>query len=180
MIPRKIWIVEDEPDIADLIEHNLRKERFEVKTFYDGESFLNSLRYDLPDLVVLDLMLPGVDGLEICKMMRADRRTKSVPIIILTAKGSEADIVLGLELGADDYVVKPFSVRELLARVKAVLRRTEPPPEGKAIQIGGLYVDPDRIVVKVGKAAWRAGIPRYPASSRPAWEGLGKRAVRCI
>ena len=146
---KRVWIVEDEPDIAGLIEHNLRRERFEVKTFHDGESFLSSLRYELPDLVILDLMLPGVDGLEICRMMRADERTRSVPIIILTAKGSEADIVLGLELGADDYVVKPFSVRELIARVKAVLRRTEPPAEGRAIQIGGLYVDRDGVVVKV-------------------------------
>lgn len=146
---RRIWIVEDEPDIAELVAHNLRKERFNVRTFHDGETFLGSLEVEIPDLVILDLMLPGVDGLEICRMLRAEERTRSIPIIILTAKGDEVDIVVGLEIGADDYVVKPFSVRELVARVKAVLRRSEPPPQDTPLRIGGLQIDPERFSASV-------------------------------
>jgi len=138
-----IWIVEDEPDIAELVAHNLRKEKFNTRIFQDGEEFLSALKWERPDLVILDLMLPGIDGLEICKMMRDEGRTRSIPIIILTAKGSEVDVVLGLELGADDYVVKPFSVRELIARVKAVLRRSEPSFRDTPFKIGGLQVDPE-------------------------------------
>lgn len=107
---KKIFIVEDEPDIVNLVAHNLRKEKFEVSIFYDGESFLKALEDDLPDLVVLDLMLPGIDGLEVCKIMRSNEKTQPIPIVILTAKGSEVDVVLGLELGADDYMVKPFTL----------------------------------------------------------------------
>jgi DNA-binding response OmpR family regulator len=147
-----IWIVEDESDIANLIAHNLRKERFDVSLFYDGESFLRSLERELPELVILDLMLPGIDGLDICRIMRADERTRSIPIIILTAKGTELDVVLGLELGADDYVVKPFSVRELIARAKAVLRRVERPQEQKLLAFEGLSVDLESFEVRVDDA----------------------------
>lgn len=145
----KVWIVEDEPDIAHLIVHNLKKEQFSSKIFYEGESFLESLENKLPDLVILDLMLPGIDGLNICKIMRSDERTESIPIIILTAKGEESDIILGLELGADDYVVKPFSVRELIARVKAVLRRIELPEQDKVIKVEGLSVDLESFEAKI-------------------------------
>ena len=148
---KRICIVEDEKDIADLVAHNLRKERFGVKVFYDGESFLRSLDEELPDLVILDLMLPGIDGLDVCKRMRSNQEVKSIPIIMLTAKGTELDIVLGLELGADDYVVKPFSVRELMARVKAVLRRSEGPQEDQEDNVfafGGLSVDLQNFEVK--------------------------------
>ena len=146
---KKIWIVEDEPDIADLVAHNLHKERFDIGVFYDGESFLGSLESELPDLVILDLMLPGIDGLDVCRIMRSEERTKSVPIIILTAKGTELDVVLGLELGADDYIVKPFSVRELTARVKAVLRRAERPQEDRLVRVEGLSVDLESFEVKL-------------------------------
>lgn len=146
---RKIWIVEDEPDIADLVAHNLRKERYNVGVFHDGESFLESLEDELPDLVILDLMLPGIDGLEVCRMMRSDERTRGTPIIILTAKAEELDVVLGLELGADDYVVKPFSVRELIARIKAVLRRMERPQDEELIRFEGLSVNLKSFEVKV-------------------------------
>jgi len=146
---KKVWVVEDESDIANLIAHNLRKERFDVGVSYDGESFLESLGREVPDLVILDLMLPGIDGLDVCKIMRSDERTQSIPIIILTAKGTELDVVLGLELGADDYVVKPFSVRELIARVKAVLRRAERPKEGKLLELEGLSVDLESFEVKL-------------------------------
>ncbi|HID57087.1 TPA: response regulator transcription factor [Candidatus Poribacteria bacterium] len=140
---KRIWVVEDEPDIAELLAHNLRRERFIVRTFHDGEEFLTALEGGTPDLVILDLMLPGIDGLEICKMMREDERRRSIPIIILTAKGGETDVVLGLELGADDYVVKPFSIRELIARVKAVLRRVESPSRSVPFKVEGLQVDPE-------------------------------------
>jgi DNA-binding response OmpR family regulator len=146
---RKIFIVEDEPDIADLVAHNLRKEQYNVGVFHDGESFLESLENELPDLVILDLMLPGMDGLEVCKMMHSDERTRGTPIIILTAKAEELDVVLGLELGADDYVVKPFSVRELIARIKAVLRRMERPQDEELIRFEGLSVNLKSFEVKV-------------------------------
>ncbi|MBD3181710.1 response regulator [Candidatus Poribacteria bacterium] len=148
MLMRKVWIVEDEPDIADLVARNLRKEQFDVKEFYDGEDFIDALKSELPDLVVLDLMLPGIDGLEICKIMRLESRTRSVPIIILTAKGTELDVVLGLELGADDYMVKPFSVRELMARIKAILRRSEETDTDNIIKFGGLTLNPESFEAK--------------------------------
>ena len=147
---RKIWIVEDEPDIANLVAHPVRKDQFEVNIFHDGESFLDSVRGEVPDLVILDLMLPGISGLDICKELRGNERTRTVPIIMLTARDTEADIVLGLELGADDYVVKPFSVREFMARIKAVLRRSEEQyGEDRLITVDGLSVDLESFEVKV-------------------------------
>lgn len=146
---KKIWIVDDEPDIADLVAHHARKERFDVSVFYDGEDFLRALSEGFPDLAVLDLMLPGIDGLDICRTMRGHERTRSVPIIMLTARDTELDIVLGLELGADDYIVKPFSVRELMARIKTVLRRAEQPQEGNLITVNGLSVDVGSFDAKV-------------------------------
>ena len=122
---RDVWIVEDEPDIANLVAHHLRREHSKVSVFYDGESYLEALKDQLPDLVVLDLMLPGINGLDICKMMRSEEKFSQIPVVMLTAKSSELDVILGLELGADDYVTKPFSVRELIARIGTVLRRTE-------------------------------------------------------
>lgn len=146
---KMIAIVEDELDIAELVARNLRKEKFEVNIFGDGENFLKSMEEGLPDLIILDLMLPGIDGLDVCKIVRSDEKNSSIPIIILTAKGSELDIVLGLELGADDYVVKPFSVRELVARTKAVLRRTEVSQTGNILAQDGLSLDMESHQVKV-------------------------------
>lgn len=146
---KRICIVEDEPDIANLVARTLRKEQFAVSVYHDGESFLRSLDDELPDLVVLDLMLPGIDGLDVCREMRSDERTRSVPIIILTAKGTELDIVLGLELGADDYVTKPFSIRELIARVKAVLRRIEPSQQENLLVFDGLSVNLESFEARV-------------------------------
>lgn len=122
-----------------------------MKGFEDGESFLFFVRKNPPDLIILDLMLPGIDGLEVCRRLKADENTSSVPIIMLTAKGEEVDRVVGLEMGADDYLVKPFSIRELIARVKAVLRRykrkEEKPP---LVRIRELTIDPARFEVRVG------------------------------
>ncbi len=151
MSPR-ILVVDDEPAVSDLLSYNLRKERYEVLVAADGRSALDLARRAAPDLILLDLMLPGVDGLDVCRELR---KTSGVPIIMITARGEEIDRVVGLELGADDYVSKPFSVRELLARIKAVLRRAEPEagageqpavPEGP----GGLRLDPERRLVTVG------------------------------
>lgn len=121
-----VAVVDDEPDILELVSIHLKKERFRVREFSDAESFYRFLRSDLPTLIVLDLMLPDANGFEICKFIRKTPRLAAVPIIILTARADEGDRVLGLELGADDYVLKPFSPKELVARIKAVLRRMEP------------------------------------------------------
>jgi two-component system response regulator VicR len=145
----RILIVDDEPPIVDVLAYNLKRANYEVITASDGREALDKARTEQPDLIVLDLMLPGVDGLDVCRELRRER---DVPIIMLTARDSEIDRVVGLELGADDYVVKPFSVRELMARVKNVLRRTAPrPPEvqGEARRAGPLAIDPAR-----HEAAW--------------------------
>jgi phosphate regulon transcriptional regulator PhoB len=121
----KILIVEDEKDIANLIAFNLEREGFKTIKAFDGTQVLTITELQKPDLIILDLMLPGINGLDICKRIRANSRTASVPIIMLTAKSDETDKIIGLELGADDYVTKPFSVKELIARVRTILRRTK-------------------------------------------------------
>ncbi len=138
----KIVIIEDEKDILDLVRYNFRKEGFEVETFAQGRKGLDYVRQKSADLLLLDIMLPDLDGMEICRQLRADERLKSIPIIFLTAKGEEVDRVVGLEIGADDYVVKPFSPRELVARVKAVLRRRDHSPgKTEVIEVPGLRLD---------------------------------------
>ena len=139
---QKIVIIEDEKDIVDLVRYNFRKEGFEVESFSSGKDGLEFIRKGSPDLVLLDIMLPDLDGIEICKRVRADETLKALPIIFLTAKGEEVDRVVRLELGADDYVVKPFSPRELVARVKAVLRRQEAVlGKSEVIEVSGLRLD---------------------------------------
>lgn len=120
---QKVVVIEDEPDIFEVIEYNLQREGYRVCGAVDGEQGLQLVRREAPDVVLLDLMLPGLDGLEVCRQLKGDTVTRSVPIIMVTAKGEESDVVLGLGLGADDYVAKPFSPKELVARIKAVLRR---------------------------------------------------------
>lgn len=122
----KIVVIEDEPDIREVIEHNLRREGYQVFCTPDGEAGWDLVRQKAPDLILLDLMLPGLDGIELCRRLKADPLTSEIPVIMVTAKGEESDVVLGLGVGADDYVCKPFSPRELLARVRAVLRRAGP------------------------------------------------------
>ncbi len=143
-MPVRVLVVDDEPPIVDLLTYNLQRANYDVITARDGEEALAKARQEQPDLVILDLMLPLLDGLEVC---RALRRERDVPIIMLTARDSEVDRVVGLELGADDYVVKPFSVRELMARVKSVLRRTTSRPTDtgpQPVRVGSLVVDPSR------------------------------------
>lgn len=123
MSRRSILVVEDEPDIAEIIQYNLTREGYRVDIVGDGERALEQIVRDAPDLVLLDLMLPGLDGLELCRRMKEDPVTRPIPVIMVTAKGEESEVVLGLGVGADDYVAKPFSPRELTARVRAVLRR---------------------------------------------------------
>ncbi len=136
-------VVEDDKDIVELVRYNLEKDGYQVTASGDGATGLAQIRKSPPDLLILDLMLPKLSGLEICREIRRDDRLGRLPILMLTARGEEADRVVGLELGADDYVTKPFSPRELVARVKALLRRVQPPgDEAKLLEIGGLRVDP--------------------------------------
>ncbi|MBI2487292.1 MAG: response regulator transcription factor [Deltaproteobacteria bacterium] len=145
-----IAIVDDEEDIVELVSHHLKREGFKVKEFYNGRDFLSYIESVIPDLAVLDLMLPGIDGLEICRILKSKARTSSLPIIMLTAKATEADVVVGLELGADDYMVKPFSPRELVARVKTILRRASNKEEDKKlIRLGSLSIDKEKFEAAV-------------------------------
>lgn len=142
---KTILIIEDEKDLAELVAFNLQKEGYRTVTAHDGTSGLEEARTRLPDLILLDLMLPGVMGTDICKTLKKTEKTSHIPIIMLTARGEEIDRVVGFEVGADDYVVKPFSTRELLLRVKAVLRRGSPEKaEGKTILIGNVSIDTER------------------------------------
>ena len=155
MTKEKILIVEDEKDIIKMLEYNLKKEGFRTISAYDGEDAIDLATREHPDIALLDLMLPGIDGLEVCKSLKAQNKTKGIPIIMLTAKSQESDKILGLELGADDYVTKPFSPRELLARIKAVLRRIKEKDKlPELVRIGELTVDFSKIGVSVkGKPA---------------------------
>jgi phosphate regulon transcriptional regulator PhoB len=141
---RTVLVVDDEKDIVDLIAYNLEKEGFSVIKVYDGESALELVKTRKPHLLVLDLMLPGIRGLEVCKFIRKNPETETLPIIMLTAKGDQVDKIVGFEMGADDYITKPFSVRELVARVRAVLRRSEARPETGKVEtftFRGLHID---------------------------------------
>jgi len=139
----RILVVDDEPDLVELVRHHLQREHYEVITAADGETALFEARRRVPDLVILDLMLPGIDGLEVCRRMRSDARLTHIPIVMLTAKGEESDVVIGLAQGADDYVRKPFGVKELVARVATRLRAAElqsADPQ-KVVRFGELVID---------------------------------------
>jgi DNA-binding response OmpR family regulator len=156
---KRVLVVEDDPDIVELLRYNLDKEGFAVEAFADGESGLRALKSQRADLLILDLMLPQLSGLEVCKEVRRDAALEKLPVIMLTARGEETDRVIGLELGADDYVTKPFSVREMVARVKALLRRAERVGEKTAefteevLHRGALAIDPSSFAVS------RDGVP---------------------
>lgn len=152
----RILVIEDESNIQELIKYNLEKNGYKVILADNGTAGLNEALANVPDLILLDLMLPGLDGLEVCKRLRADKRTRKVPIFMLTARGEELDKVLGLELGADDYITKPFSIKELIARIRAALRRIEedrdeelPAVEGnKLIRVKDIEIDSEKYEVK--------------------------------
>lgn len=151
MAPTRILVVDDEPDILELVQYNLEQAHYEVMGVSSGEAALAQVRAHPPDLIVLDVMLPGVHGLEVCRQLKQDARTATIPVLMLSARGEEADIVVGLELGADDYLPKPFSPRVLLARIRAVLRRQHslPAPEEQSLRHHGLVLHPGRHEVLV-------------------------------
>jgi two-component system phosphate regulon response regulator PhoB len=175
-MPReRILVIDDEDDLLDLVGYNLTREGYRVNTARTGEEAFKRIREESPDLIILDLMLPGIDGFDVCKQLKSNPRTASIPIVMLTAKTAEADQIAGLELGSDDYVSKPFSPSVLLARIKAVLRRTksETIADKRMIAFQGLLIDPSRHEVLV------EGTPRtltasefkilYYLARRPGW-----------
>jgi len=147
----KILVVEDEADLLDLVVYNLRKEGFKPVRAETGEKALELAKSEKPDLILLDLMMPGVDGLEVCRRLRASDATADIPIVMMTARAEESDAVVGLSVGADDYVKKPFGVKELVARVRAVLRRTGagPDPAARVVRVDELEVDPGKHEVRL-------------------------------
>jgi DNA-binding response OmpR family regulator len=158
----RILLIEDDSDISELVQYNLEREGYKVYASGDGEFGLGQARQLKPDLIILDLMLPGLDGLSVCKKLRADPATDGIPIVMLTAKGEESDVVIGLEMGADDYVTKPFSPKELVARIRAVLRRPklskDEDPEGRRT-VGPITIDPERHEVWLEAAPGQAPQP---------------------
>jgi DNA-binding response OmpR family regulator len=150
MAKEKILIIEDEKDIVKMLDYNLKKEGFKTLSAHNGEDGLDMARKENPDLILLDLMLPEMDGLEVCKAIKNEAKTSHIPIIILTAKAQETDKIVGLELGADDYMTKPFSPRELIARIKAVLRRMKEKDKlPEVLRIGDLTIDFSKIMVSI-------------------------------
>ena len=148
--PTRILVAEDDPDIGSLLEHYLKKAAFLPTVVTTGRDVMPHVKRDAPDLVILDIMLPGLDGLQVCRAIRSDTTTAAIPIIMLTAKAEESDRIVGLELGADDYITKPFSPNEVVARVRALLRRAQrAAPADNRLTYGPLTVDMDRHVVKV-------------------------------
>jgi two-component system phosphate regulon response regulator PhoB len=150
MSGKTIMIVEDERDVVDLLALNLRKAGFGVSTAIDGAAGLQKARRENPAFIILDLMLPKMPGLEVCKILKSDPATRRIPIMMLTAKAEEIDRVVGLEFGADDYVTKPFSPREVILRIKAILRRAEGPVDDESLSAGSIVIDPARHEVSVG------------------------------
>ena len=153
MAKEKILVVEDEDDIRELIQYNLQKEGYRVVSVSNGEAALKKFKVEKPDLVLLDLMLPGIDGLSVCKELKASGEARNVPVIMLTAKSEEVDVVTGLEVGADDYMTKPFSPRVLLARIRAILRRkkreADQTQDKELVRRGDIELDPLRHLVTV-------------------------------
>jgi DNA-binding response OmpR family regulator len=161
---KKVLIVDDEKDIVDLVAYNLGRNGYDTLTASDGNDALESASRNSPDLIILDLMLPGIDGMEVARRLKADAKTASIPIVMLTAKGEETDVVVGLTLGADDYVTKPFSMKVLLARVSSVLRRSETGPgtaEGGTLRAGPLSIDTFKHEVLVNEEAIKLTLTEF-------------------
>lgn len=170
----KILVVDDEPEAVELVEFNLRQAGFSTLSAGDGNEALEKARTQLPDLIVLDLMLPELDGLEVCKLLRRHQTTARIPILMLTARAAEIDRVLGLELGADDYLTKPFSPRELILRIKNILGRNRPDESGdEALKIGELRIDPPRHQV-----TWRGDPIELTATEFKLLELMARRRGR--
>jgi two-component system phosphate regulon response regulator PhoB len=187
MSRERILVVDDEEDILDLVRYNLEKDGYEVACLTSGEEVLPEIRRRPPHLVILDLMLPGVDGLTVMKLLKRDEAAARIPVIMLTAKGSEADIVTGLELGADDYVTKPFSPRVLVARARSVLRRGEgegPGPEPTVLRRGAMVIVPARHQVQVDGepvelTATEFAVLAYLAG-RPGWVFTRNQIIEAV
>ncbi len=175
MSQAKILIVEDEEDVLELVRYNLEKNGYQTESALNGRKALEKIRSTSLDLILLDLMLPEVDGLEVCRNVKKDAKTADIPVIMLTAKGTEADIVAGLEMGADDYITKPFSPRVLMARVKAVLRRkeTQPDTDKRTIRIHEIEIDPGRHKVTIEGRPVQLTTTEFSLlkflASRPGW-----------
>ncbi len=171
----KILVVEDDEDIQELIRYNLDKEGYQVISANSGEIGLDKARAEKPDLIVLDLMLPGIDGLEVCKLLKSDSATAVIPVVMVTAKGEESDIVTGLELGADDYVTKPFSPKVLIARIRACFRRNtqHPADQNSVIKINDLVIHPGRHEVLISGESVKFTLTEFKLlhflASRPGW-----------
>ena len=170
-----LLVIEDEADIRELIAYNLRKEGFQVALVATGTEGLNLARKAPPDLILLDLMLPDIDGLEVCRRLKRDSALNAIPIVMVTAKSGESDVVAGLELGADDYITKPFSPRVLLARTRAILRRLDavPPDESSTIRVRNVEIDPTRFAVYVDGRPAHVSVTEFRVlhtlARRPGW-----------
>lgn len=181
-----VLVIEDEEDIQSLIEYNLTKNGFRVTCAESGERGLQLAESSPPDLVLLDLMLPGIDGLELCRRLKQSPRTSMVPVVIVTAKGEETDVVAGLEIGADDYVPKPFSPRVLLARVRAVLRRraSPPPQDDETLRLGELEIHPGKHEALVGGKPIQLTLTEYrilwTLVRRPGWVFTRRQIVNAV
>ena len=187
MEPTHILVVDDEKDILELVSYNLGKSHYRVTCVGTGEDALTRARSDLPDLIVLDLMLPGLDGLDVCRILTNDPRTAHIPILMLTARGEEADIVTGLELGADEYVTKPFSPRVLLARIRALLRRRRCQADDDAaavIKRQGLVIDPRRHEVRIGNEMIELTSTEFSVlhflARRPGWVFTRNQIIEAV
>lgn len=182
----RILVVDDEEDIRELVRFNLAKEGFEVDAVGSGEEAVARVKQEVPDLLVLDLMLPGLDGPDVCRLLKNTPRSAHLPVVMLTAKGEDVDIVEGLEMGADDYITKPFSPRVLIARVKAVLRRHQESTDGdrEPLQVGPLRIDPGRHEIRVDDApvdltATQFAILTFLAS-RPGWVFTRSQIINAV
>jgi two-component system, OmpR family, alkaline phosphatase synthesis response regulator PhoP len=186
MAGETLLLIEDEEDILELLRFNLAREGFKIITAAEGQKGLSLALARLPDLLLLDLMLPGLDGLEVCRMLKKDPRTAGIPIVMLTAKGEESDIVAGLELGAEDYVTKPFSMKVLVARVRAALRRHREPPAAKnaIVRVHDLVVNPDRheVLIKGKPVEMTFSELRilHFLASRPGWVMTREQIVDAV
>jgi two-component system, OmpR family, alkaline phosphatase synthesis response regulator PhoP len=186
MTKKSIFVVEDEADILELVRYNLAREGFAVSTAVNGEDAVKAVSQKIPDLILLDLMLPGIDGLEICRLVKKDPRTAGIPVIMVTAKGEESDVVSGLELGADDYIVKPFSMKVLIARVRTVLRRKAKTPADRnaEIRIRDIVINPGRheVLIKGKPVAMTFSELRilHLLASRPGWVMTREQIVDAV
>ena len=186
MAQKNIFVVEDEEDILDLIRHHLTKEGFAVSTATNGMEAVKAIQRKAPDLILLDLMLPGLEGLEVCRMLKKNDKTEGIPILMVTAKDEESDVVAGLELGADDYIVKPFRMKELIARVRAALRRRRgPPPDLEAVvKAKDIEIHPGRHEVRVAGELVEMTVSElrilHLLAGRPGWVMTREQIVDAV